>query len=186
MISNHKFSAGFTMIEMTISIVIIAIISGLALTLFSEATENYFNSTNSKHLIGDSQKSFWKIAQEIRGIESKEGITSSTDTKFYTNSDPQGLNIELSSTKYVYINKNESEHILSDKLDPSVENVFHYLDNRNIPIEFSESLTESQARSLSSIQIEMQLKSKNDVVHLETHVTPRNFRYGSKMSYHEY
>ena len=79
---KQRSNSGFTLIEMTISILVIGIVSGLSLMIFSEATENYFSGTSSKKLLDDTRATFWRLSQEIRDIDDNQQITSSRQISF--------------------------------------------------------------------------------------------------------
>ena len=177
---------GFSMIEMLISIVIIGLVSGLSVIIFSEASESYFSGTSSKKLMDEVRLSFWRITQEIRGIESNNNLLSSTASKLHTDSDQNGLSIEFVSDGNIVFNKDGGANILTDKVDPSVTNAFSYLNDSYSSINLSGSLTADQANSTSLIKVQMQLKDFQKMMPVSSHIYPRNFRYGNKMSYHEY
>lgn len=175
---------GFTLIEMTLSVVVIGLVSGLTIIIFSEATESYFSGTSSKKLMDDVRLSFWRVTQEVRGIESNQDISSSTGSKLFTDADQSGLSIEFSSGGDIVFNKDGSSNILTDKVDPSATNTFSYLDDGYDKINLSGALTTGQASSTALIKVDMKLKDEQKTIEISSHVYPRNFRYGKKMSYH--
>ena len=180
-----RSGAGFTLIEMIISIMIIGVISSLSLLVFSEATENYFSSTSSKKMMDDVRLSFWRVTQEVRGIEKRDDISSSTASKLFTDSDQNGLSIEFVPDGNMVFNKGGIANILTDKIDHSATNSFSYVSDGYSTINISGALNADQARTTSLIKFQMQLKDDQTLIDVSSHIYPRNFRYGYKMSYHE-
>ena len=183
--SVKNIAKGFTLIEMTISVLIIGLVSGLTIIIFSEATESYFSGTSSKKLMDDARLSFWRVTQEGRGIQTRQDISSSTASKLFTEPDQNGLSIEFASGGNIVFNKEGGSSILTDKADPSISNIFSYLDNGNDEISLSGSLTADQANSTTLIKVDMRLQDEQKAIDISSHVYPRNFRYGKKMSYHD-
>ena len=183
-INKQRSNSGFTLIEMTISILVIGIVSGLSLMIFSEATENYFSGTSSKKLLDDTRATFLRLSQEIRDIDDNQQITSSTANKLYTNSTSSDKSVEIVADD-LFINNNNSSNILSDQLDASGGNNFSYIDSDFNTISFSSSLSSDQAKDIVLVKFDLQLMKEQESISFRSHVYPRNLKYGRKMSYHE-
>ena len=79
-----------------------------------------------------------------------------------------------------------SYNSLSNSLGYSQSNGFTFYDNSfNVISPSSGGLTEAQAKTVHLSKLDLTFVNDTDILSLSSFVYPHNFRFGSKMSYHD-
>ena len=79
-----------------------------------------------------------------------------------------------------------SYNSLSNSLGYSQSNGFTFYDNSfNVVSPSSGGLTEAQAKTVHLSKLDLTFVNDTDTLSLSSFVYPHNFRFGSKMSYHD-
>ena len=75
---------------------------------------------------------------------------------------------------------------LSNSLGYSQSNGFTFYDNNfNVVSPSSGGLTEAQAKTVHLSKLDLTFINDTDILSLSSFVYPHNFRFGTKMSYHD-
>jgi len=94
-----KKHCGFTMIELIIVIVILAVLSAIALPMLTAGFNGYFTQRNLSDANWQGRLALSRMSRDIRSIPSAGNITTATSTQFtFTNSSNASVSYTLSGT----------------------------------------------------------------------------------------
>ena len=184
---KKRWQAGFTLIELVISLAIMGVIGLLAVDMLSQGAKIYVDQSIKKKFNSQSRSAFWHIQQHLR---------NQTDAANYFQSGPASLSISEgtnSTVTYRILNdgtltfeKNSTTYTLADGISYS-ESGFSYFDSdyNDITPAAGNTLSEVQARNVHLAKINICFTEQEDTLELSTHMYPNNFRFGSKKSYHQ-
>ena len=80
-----KSNSGFTMIELSIVILVMAIFGTLTAEILSNATKIYSESLKRQQFISEARSSFFKISRELSWQKHFEGFKQSSEKEIYIN-----------------------------------------------------------------------------------------------------
>ena len=82
-----KSNSGFTMIELSIVILVMAIFGTLTAEILSNATKIYSESLKRQQFISEARSSFFKISRELSWQKHFEGFKQSSEKKIFFGSE---------------------------------------------------------------------------------------------------
>ena len=183
--SNIK---GFTLIEIIVVIVITGIIGSMAASLLYQGSDMYVNETSRQDLVNESRSSFWRLMRNAQGqISSSEFISSDQNKIILKDAKEDSAIYEILSNGDFKLSKDGglTEYVLSNSVSYSLTNGFSYLDSSFNEISIGNSgLSHLNAKSIHLPKFDFVFVKHGDTVSYKSYVYPINFRFGSKMSYH--
>ncbi len=179
---------GFTLIEMIIVIVAVGIIGSMAATMLFQGADIFVKETNRQGFVSEARSAFWRLMRETQGQSSSVDFILSDQNSLYINngkgdlkdfqtSSPDFFNFRIGTGSY---------YSLSNSLGYSQSNGFTFYDNNfNVISPSSGGLTATQAKTVHLSKLDLTFINDIDTLSLTSFVYPHNFRFGSKMSYHD-
>ena len=179
---------GFTLIEMIIVIVAVGIIGSMAATMLFQGADIFVKETNRQGFVSEARSAFWRMMRDTQGQSSSVDFILSDqnslylkngkgDLKDFQTSSPDQFNFRLGTGSY---------NPLSNSLGYSQSNGFTFYNNNfNVVSPSSGGLTETQAKTVHLSKLDLTFINDMDTLSLTSFVYPHNFRFGSKMSYHD-
>ena len=117
----RKSNSGFTMIELSIVILVMAIFGTLTAEILSNATKIYSESLKRQQFISEARSSFFKISRELSWQKHFEGFKQSSEKKIFINTgDGNSISYEIrNSNDILNFNNQLSTDLLSKKINKS-------------------------------------------------------------------
>ena len=179
---------GFTMIEMIIVIVAVGIIGSMAATMLFQGSDIFVKETNRQGFVSEARSAFWRLMRETQGQSSPADFISSDQNSLYVKNGKGDLkDFQTGSSGYFNFRMGTGSYSsLSNSLGYSQSNGFTFYDNSfNVISPSSGGLTETQAKTVHISKLDLTFVNDTDILSLSSFVYPHNFRFGSKMSYHD-
>ena len=179
---------GFTMIEMVLVIVAVGIIGSMAASMLFQGSDIFVKETNRQGFVSEARSAFWRLMRETQGQSSPADFILSDQNSLYVKNGKGDLkDFQTGSTGYFNFRMGTgSYNSLSNSLGYSQSNGFTFYDNSfNVISPSSGGLTEAQAKTVHLSKLDLTFISDTDTLSLSSFVYPQNFRFGSKMSYHD-
>ena len=179
---------GFTMIEMVIVIVAVGIIGSMAAAMLFQGSDIFVKETNRQGFVSEARSAFWRLMRETQGQSSPADFILSDQNSLYVMNGKGDLkDFQTGSTGYFNFRMGTgSYNSLSNSLGYSQSNGFTFYDNSfNVISPSSGGLTEAQAKTVHLSKLDLTFVNDTDILSLSSFVYPHNFRFGSKMSYHD-
>ena len=179
---------GFTMIEMVIVIVAVGIIGSMAATMLIQGADIFVKETNRQGFVSETRSAFWRLMRDTQGQSSSADFILSDQNSLYVKNGKGDLkDFQTGSSGYFNFRMGTgSYYSLSNSLGYSQSNGFTFYDNNfNVVSPSSGGLTEAQAKTVHLSKLDLTFVNDTDILSLSSFVYPHNFRFGSKMSYHE-
>ena len=179
---------GFTLIEMILVIVAVGIIGSMAATMLFQGADIFVKETNRQGFVSEARSAFWRLMRDTQGQSSSADFILSDqnslylkngkgDLKDFQTGSPGQFNFRLGTGSY---------NSLSNSLGYSQSNGFTFYNNNfNVVSPSSGGLTETQAKTVHLSKLDLTFINDMDTLSLSSFVYPHNFRFGSKMSYHD-
>ena len=179
---------GFTLIEMILVIVAVGIIGSMAATMLFQGADIFVKETNRQGFVSEARSAFWRLMRETQGQSSSADFILSDqnslyvkngkgDLKDFQTSSPDQFNFRLGTGSY---------NPLSNSLGYSQSNGFTFYNNNfNVVSPSSGGLNVTQAKTVHLSKLDLTFINDMDTLSLTSFVYPHNFRFGSKMSYHD-
>ena len=183
--SSHK---GFTMIEMVLVIVAVGIIGSMAAAMLFQGSDIFVKETNRQGFVSEARSAFWRLMRETQGQSSPADFILSDQNSLYVKNGKGDLkDFQTGSAGYFNFRMGTgSYNSLSSSLGYSQSNGFTFYDNSfNVISPSSGGLTEAQAKTVHLSKLDLTFVNDTDTLSLSSFVYPHNFRFGSKMSYHD-
>ena len=177
-------SRGFTLIEIIIVILTVAIFGTITTTMLANASKVYSSSIKKQSLTNEARSTFFKIIREVSWQKSFSGFAGSNNKKLVIRpADGNSISYEIRSTNDVIQNNNQitgsNNKIISNKVEYSNSTITYKNSNGNtINIE-------NDIDNVKSIELTLKFNQDNQNLLLQGKVTPYNLRLGRAMSYHE-
>ena len=179
---------GFTLIEMIIVIVAVGIIGSMAATMLFQGADIFVKETNRQGFVSEARSAFWRLMRDTQGQSSPADFILS-DQKSLNVKNGKGDMKEFQTGSSGYFNfrmGTGSYNSLSNSVGYSQSNGFTFYDNNfNVVSPSSGGLTEAQAKTVHLSKLDLTFVNDTDTLSLSSFVYPHNFRFGSKMSYHD-
>jgi len=179
---------GFTMIEMILVIVAVGIIGSMAATMLFQGSDIFVKETNRQGFVSEARSAFWRLMRETQGQSSPADFISSDQNSLYVKNGKGDLkDFQTGSSGYFNFRMGTGSYSsLSNSLGYSQSNGFTFYDNSfNVISPSSGGLTETQAKTVHISKLDLTFVNDTDILSLSSFVYPHNFRFGSKMSYHD-
>ena len=185
MIQLKKRSKGFSLIELIVSITIIGVISGLGMLMLSEGSSIFFSESSTKRVMDEGQLSIWKLMHEVRTVESLDNFATSKENRLYVASSSDGMAFEIDSDDNLIVNQGQVSSLLSDMVNPLGDNAFRFKNSIGNIIETDSPSGLVDAENVSLVELNLHFIQNGEEMNISSHVSPRNSRYGRKLSFHE-
>ena len=179
---------GFTMIEMVLVIVAVGIIGSMAAAMLFQGSDIFVKETNRQGFVSEARSAFWRLMRETQGQSSPADFILSDQNSLYVKNGKGDLkDFQTGSAGYFNFRMGTgSYNSLSNSLGYSQSNGFTFYDNSfNVISPSSGGLTEAQAKTVHLSKLDLTFVNDTDILSLSSFVYPHNFRFGSKMSYHD-
>ena len=179
---------GFTMIEMVLVIVAVGIIGSMAAAMLFQGSDIFVKETNRQGFVSEARSAFWRLMRHTQGQSSPADFILSDQNSLYVKNGKGDLkDFQTGSSGYFNFRMGTgSYNSLSSSLGYSQSNGFTFYDNNfNVVSPSSGGLTEAQAKTVHLSKLDLTFVNDMDTLSLSSFVYPHNFRFGSKMSYHD-
>ena len=179
---------GFTMIEMVLVIVAVGIIGSMAAAMLFQGSDIFVKETNRQGFVSEARSAFWRLMRDTQGQSSPADFILSDQNSLYVKNGKGDLkDFQTGSSGYFNFRMGTgSYNSLSNSLGYSQSNGFTFYDNNfNVVSPSSGGLTEAQAKTVHLSKLDLTFVNDTDTLSLSSFVYPHNFRFGSKMSYHD-
>ena len=179
---------GFTMIEMILVIVAVGIIGSMAAAMLFQGSDIFVKETNRQGFVSEARSAFWRLMRETQGQSSPADFILSDQNSLYVKNGKGDLkDFQTGSTGYFNFRMGTgSYNSLSNSIGYSQSNGFTFYDNSfNVISPSSGGLTEAQAKTVHLSKLDLTFENDTDILSLSSFVYPHNFRFGTKMSYHD-
>ena len=176
------------MIEMVLVIVAVGIIGSMAATMLFQGADIFVKETNRQGFVSEARSSFWRLMRDTQGQSSPADFILSDQNSLYVKNGKGDLkDFQTGSSGYFNFRMGTgSYNSLSNSLGYSQSNGFTFYDNNfNVVSPSSGGLTEAQAKTVHLSKLDLTFVNDTDTLSLSSFVYPHNFRFGSKMSYHD-
>ena len=179
---------GFTMIEMVLVIVAVGIIGSMAAAMLFQGSDIFVKETNRQGFVSEARSAFWRLMRDTQGQSSPADFILSDQNSLYVKNGKGDLkDFQTGSSGYFNFRMGTgSYNSLSNSLGYSQSNGFTFYDNSfNVVSPSSGGLTVAQAKTVHLSKLDLTFINDMDTLSLTSFVYPHNFRFGSKMSYHD-
>ena len=179
---------GFTMIEMVLVIVAVGIIGSMAAAMLFQGSDIFVKETNRQGFVSEARSAFWRLMRDTQGQSSPADFILSDQNSLYVKNGKGDLkDFQTGSSGYFNFRMGTgSYNSLSNSLGYSQSNGFTFYDNSfNVVSPSSGGLSEAQAKTVHLSKLDLTFVNDTDTLSLSSFVYPHNFRFGSKMSYHD-
>ena len=179
---------GFTMIEMVLVIVAVGIIGSMAAAMLFQGWDIFVKETNRQGFVSEARSAFWRLMRDTQGQSSPADFIVSDQNSLYVKNGKGDLkDFQTGSSGYFNFRMGTgSYNSLSSSLGYSQSNGFTFYDNSfNVVSPSSGGLTVAQAKTVHLSKLDLTFINDRDTLSLSSFVYPHNFRFGSKMSYHD-
>ena len=176
------------MIEMVLVIVAVGIIGSMAAAMLFQGSDIFVKETNRQGFVSEARSSFWRLMRDTQGQSSPADFILSDQNSLYVKNGKGDLkDFQTGSSGYFNFRMGTgSYNSLSNSLGYSQSNGFTFYDNNfNVVSPSSGGLTEAQAKTVHLSKLDLTFVNDTDTLSLSSFVYPHNFRFGSKMSYHD-
>ena len=177
---------GFTLIELVISLAIMGVIGLLAADMLSQGADIYANQSIKKKFTSHVRSAFWHIQQNLRNQSDAVNFSQSGPNLISISVDGSStLTYRILDDGTLTFQNNGVTHTLADGISHT-KSGFYYFDSdySNMTPEAGNTLSETLARNVHLVKINICFTNQADTLELSTHIYPNNFRFGSKKSYH--
>jgi prepilin-type N-terminal cleavage/methylation domain-containing protein len=179
---------GFTMIEMVLVIVAVGIIGSMAADMLFQGADIFVKETNRQGFVSEARSAFWRLMRDTQGQSSPADFILSDQNSLYVKNGKGDLkDFQTGSSGYFNFRMGTgSYNSLSNSIGYSQSNGFTFYDNSfNVVSPSSGGLTVAQAKTVHLSKLDLTFVNDMDTLSLSSFVYPHNFRFGSKMSYHD-
>jgi len=176
------------MIEMVLVIVAVGIIGSMAAAMLFQGSDIFVKETNRQGFVSEARSTFWRVMRDTQGQSSPADFILSDQNSLYVKNGKGDLkDFQTGSSGYFNFRMGTgSYNSLSNSLGYSQSNGFTFYDNNfNVVSPSSGGLTEAQAKTVHLSKLDLTFVNDTDTLSLSSFVYPHNFRFGSKMSYHD-
>jgi prepilin-type N-terminal cleavage/methylation domain-containing protein len=180
-----KSHAGFTFIEVALSLAIVGVISALSISMLLQGSEIFMGAKDDNRLMDEARSAIWRISRDSHNLASSHLLELSKSDRIYLkNAKNKQVDFSLSGS-YININRNQQQNVLSEFLDNTTGNDINYLTIANDTINNATALSSENASSVNLLRFDFKFSKESQVLILGTHVYPYGFKFGKKMSYHD-
>ena len=176
------------MIEMVLVIVAVGIIGSMAADMLFQGADIFVKETNRQGFVSEARSAFWRLMRDTQGQSSPADFILSDQNSLYVKNGKGDLkDFQTGSSGYFNFRMGTgSYNSLSNSIGYSQSNGFTFYDNSfNVVSPSSGGLTVAQAKTVHLSKLDLTFVNDMDTLSLSSFVYPHNFRFGSKMSYHD-
>lgn len=168
--NNDNSSAGFTLVELIMVIVVIAFLGVTLAGIFKKGAESYSFIAVRKGALQDARQALLQVARDIRQIKDINNILAASESSFQFNI-PVYQNPDQTIT-YSFANNTitRNDSMLADGVTSFQ---FSYYDTNGNQLVEPISLLD-----IWEIRASVSVSKGNETVSLQTQVFPRNFKHG--------
>lgn len=181
---KNKTSQGFTLIEIIIVIIVIAILGAISAEIIGNASKIYSGSIKKQNFLKTARSSFSKISREVTWQKSYASFNGSNNKKVnILSNDSKLYNFEIINSNNIIYNNNQvsgaNNEILANNISFDNSYVF-YLDYSGNVIDIL-----SNNHLIECLKLDFQFNDQDHSLRLTGYSLPYNLRLGRAMSYHE-
>ena len=177
-------SKGFTLVEIVIVIMTLAVFGTITTTMLANASKVYSSSIKKQNLINQARSTFFKIIREASWQKSFSGFAGSNNKKLVIRpADGNSISYEIRQTNDI-IQNNEQISGANDKI---ITNKIEY-SNSSIVYKNSSGNTidiENEIGQIKSVELTLKFNQESQNLLFRGEITPYNLRIGRAMSYHD-
>ena len=177
-------SKGFTLVEIVIVIMTLAVFGTITTTMLANASKVYSSSIKKQNLINQARSTFFKIIREASWQKSFSGFAGSNNKKLVIRpADGNSISYEIRQTNNI-IQNNEQISGANDKI---ITNKVEY-SNSSIGYKNSSGNTidiENEIGQIKSVELTLKFNQESQNLLFRGEITPYNLRIGRAMSYHD-
>ena len=176
-----KSNSGFTMIELSIVILVMAIFGTLTAEILSNATKIYSESLKRQQFISEARSSFFKISRELSWQKHFEGFKQSSEKRIFINTgDGNSISYEIrNSNDILNFNNQLSTDLLSKKINYNTSS-FSFYNSDYAPIDLT-----NQNHEVMIINMNLNYVDNDLSINFNSDISPYSLSLGRAMSYHE-
>lgn len=184
---KKQLQAGFTLVELVISMAIMGVIGLLAMDMLSQGANIYVSQSSRNRFTSQARSAFWHMKDNIRN-QSDAGnfFQSGSDILSISDIGNQGGKYRLLANGTLTYEKDSVNHIISDDIIYT-KSGFTYFDRNynNITPAAGNAFSEEDALKVHLIKINLFFTEEPDSIELSTYMYSNNLRFGRKNSYHQ-
>jgi len=183
---KHHSQQGFSLIEMIVVTVAVGIIGSLAASMLFQGADIYVDETKRQGFISEARSAFWRLQRDTQGqTRPQDFILSNGNIVYLTNAAGEQKNYQLGSDSSFTLEKNSTSYTLSNAAQYSNSTFQFYNSSYTTISPASGGMTQTEATAVHLAKLTIAFAADEDDITLSTWVFPENFRFGTKMSYHE-
>tara|TARA_B100001113_G_scaffold341109_1_gene325921 strand:+ start:50 stop:607 length:558 start_codon:yes stop_codon:yes gene_type:complete len=175
---------GFSMIEILIVILTIAVFGSITTLMLANATRIYSTSLKKQKLITESRSTFFKILRESSWQKSNYSFSGSNNKKLIINpSDGNNITYELRQTNDIIHSNDQVDNGITEIINENIDfsqSLITFKNSNDISIDI-----ENQITDINSIELKLKFNQSNQDLLFQSRVMPYNLRIGRAMTYHE-
>ena len=177
---------GFSLIEMIVVTLAVGIIGSLAASMLFQGADIYVDETKRQGFISEARSAFWRLQRDTQGqTRPQDFAQSEADIVYVTNAAGEQKNYQLGSNGSFTLEKNSTSYTLSSTAQYSNSTFQFYNSSYTSISPASGGMTQAEAEAVHLAKLTVAFAADQDTINLSTWVFPENFRFGTKMSYHE-
>ena len=177
---------GFSLIEMIVVTLAVGIIGSLAASMLFQGADIYVDETRRQGFISEARSAFWRLQRDTQGqTRPQDFALSEADIVYVTNAAGEQKNYQLGSNGSFTLEKNSTSYTLSSAAQYSNSTFQFYNSSYTTISPASGGMTQAEAEAVHLTKLTVAFAANQDTINLSTWVFPENFRFGTKMSYHE-
>lgn len=177
-------SKGFTLIEILIVIMTVAVFGTITTEMLANASKIYSSSIKRQNLINEARSTFFKIIREASWQKSFSSFAGSNNKKLVIRpADGNSISYEIRQTNDII----QSNYQITGANNKIITNKVEY-SNSSIAYKNSSGSTidiENQISDIKSLELTIKFNQEGQNLLFRGEITPYNLRIGRAMSYHE-
>jgi len=177
---------GFSLIEVIVVTAAIGIIGSLAASMLFQGADIYVDETKRQGFVSEARSAFWRLQRDTQGQARPQDFTlSNGDIVYVNNANNEQKNYQLGSNGSFTLEKNNTSYTLSSAAQYSNSTFQFYNSSYTAISPASGGMTPAEAEAVHLAKLTIAFADDEDDITLSTWVFPENFRFGTKMSYHQ-
>ena len=177
-------SKGFTLVEIVIVIMTLAVFGTITTTMLANASKVYSSSIKKQNLINQARSTFFKIIREASWQKSFSGFAGSNNKKLVIRpGDGNSISYEIRQTNDIIQNNDQitgtNNKIITNKVEYSNSSI-EYKNSSGNTIDI-----ENDIDQIKSLELTLKFNQESQDLLFRGEITPYNLRIGRAMSYHE-
>ena len=183
-IKKTRSSEGFTMIEIIIVILAIAILGGLTAEIIGNASTVYSTTLSKHEFLKEARYAFFKITREATWQKNHTSFSGSNNKRIDIRSaDGKVIDFRIRNTNDFVYNNNQvpgtNNETITNKISYNNSEIYYLDESGNV------TNVSTNSQLVKSIKLDFQFTDSNNSMRLTGYSLPYNLRIGRGMSYHE-